>query len=200
MVVVIDYGLNNINSITSKLHRSGVDVIGTDNVKIIEQAKKLILPGVGHFAAAMQSLKDKGIIDVLQKKVLIDEIPILGICLGSQLFASKSEEGNVNGLNFINANIKRFSCANLKIPHVGWSRINIKKDLALFDDIAIEKRYYFTHSYHYECDNKYIVATTEYGYAFPSIIQKNNILGVQFHPEKSHLSGFKLIENFVKIL
>jgi glutamine amidotransferase len=197
MIVIIDYGLNNVRSLVGKLHRSGINAIATDDIKIIKSATKLILPGVGYFGTAMKNLKDSGIIDVLRKKVLLDKTPILGICLGFQLFANSSEEGKADGLGFIDGTVERFDSPFLKIPHVGWNKINIKKASALLKDIDTEKRFYFTHSYHYKCPSKYVVATTEYGHDFPSIIQKDNICGVQFHPEKSHISGFKLIENFI---
>ena len=116
-----------------------------------------------------------------------------------QLFATASEEGETDGLSFIKATVKRFESSSLKIPHVGWNKVHPKHESALLKDIDKEKQFYFTHSYHYKCPVEYVTATTKYGNHFPSIIQHDNIYGVQFHPEKSHRSGFKLIENFVNI-
>ena len=191
--------MNNVQSIIGKLHRKKINAVKSSEIETIKVADKLILPGVGHCASAMQNLKEWGLVDVLKEVVLIDKTPILGICLGCQLFASWSEEGAVEGLGFVDAVVRRFSSTCLKIPHVGWNKVCIKQNSPLLKDIKKEKRFYFTHSYHYGCSDEYVVATTEYGYAFPSIIQKDNVYGVQFHPEKSHLSGFKLIENFVNL-
>ena len=202
MVVVIDYNTNNINSIVSKLNRSGINAIGSSNADDIKNADKLILPGVGYFASAIENLKNGGLIDVLREKVLIDKTPILGICLGMQLFGERSTEGNVEGLKFIDAKVIKFEIndTRIKIPHVGWNNIEICKSTPLLNGIERQKKFYFVHSYHYANAEKYIIAKTNYGYNFPSIIQANNIYGTQFHPEKSHLSGFKLIENFVHLV
>lgn len=201
MIVIIDYKLNNCQSIAKKINKLGFDCICSSDPQNIEMAKKLILPGVGHFSKAMESLKNLGLLDVIKKKVLEDKVPILGICLGMQLFARESEEGYTAGLNFIDAKIKKFFFSNddYKVPHVGWNMIKILEEHPLLKGIETDKKFYFTHSYHYETNNENTIAKTTYGYEFPAIIKKDNIYGTQFHPEKSHIGGFKIVENFVNM-
>ena len=145
-----------------------------------------------------------GFLSVLNEKVLTDNIPILGICLGMQLFAKSSEEGKLPGLGWVNADTVRFrfdndECSRLKIPHMGWNLVSIKREGSLFSKNSEESRFYFVHSYHMECrEERDVACSTYYGYEFPSAIQKGNILGVQFHPEKSHKFGMQVLRNFVE--
>ncbi len=199
LIVIIDYGMGNLCSVLHKVKKLGIDSIISSNNKDILGADKLILPGVGSFAVGIENLKNYKLIDILNKKVLNEKTPILGICLGMQLFTKKSEEGNAEGLGWIDAETKRFNFTNqnLKIPHVGWNSIIIKKKNILFNDIKPDTYFYFTHSYHVYCKNeKDILCTTNYGYEFVSAINKDNIYGTQFHPEKSHKIGMKIIQNF----
>lgn len=201
MVVIIDYGMGNLRSIQNKLERLGIKAEISADPKKIEKAKKLILPGVGSFAAGMTNLREKGLIGILNKQVIKKKIPILGICLGMQLFTNYSEEGNSKGLGWIDAETKKFNFSDkkLRIPHVGWNSIKIKNNLDIFNKIPKEHKFYFVHSYHVCCKNKEeVIATTNYGCDLHSVIRKGNILGVQFHPEKSHKDGIKLTKNFVE--
>ncbi len=201
MVVIIDYGIGNLGSIQNKLYRLGIKSVISSKIDDLEKAEKIILPGVGAFDNGIKNLKNYGLIEILNKLVIKKKVPILGICLGMQLFTNSSEEGVLSGLSWIDAKTKRFNFKNnhLRVPHVGWNTILNKKDSSLFKDIQKDHRFYFTHSYHVVCENEEnVVATTNYGFDFHSVIQKNNILGVQFHPEKSHKEGIKLTKNFVE--
>jgi imidazole glycerol-phosphate synthase subunit HisH len=204
MIVIIDYGMGNLRSINKAFERLNIQTMISSKKKDIEEAEKLILPGVGHFGNGIKNLKDLDIIDTLQKRVKVDKIPILGICLGLQLFTNSSEEGNVNGLGFIEAKSIRFNFEdknnNLKIPHMGWNTVKINKSNSLLNSVNDDEYFYFVHSYHVLCENKEdILTTTFYGYEFTSAIQKENIFGTQFHPEKSHSSGLKILQNFSQI-
>ena len=204
MVTILDTGIANVGSFKYKLFNFGIESsIGNTRDDILK-ATKLILPGVGHFRSGMNSLNNKNIRESLEKKVIDEKTPIFGICLGMQLFTNGSEEGNLPGLGWIDADTKRFDFNNqnektLKIPHVGWSKINKVKDSILLKGIPEDHEYYFTHSYYVNCnDNSNLFAKTKYGIQFTSIFQKNNIYGTQFHPEKSHATGFKVLINFIK--
>jgi glutamine amidotransferase len=202
MIVVIDYGLGNLGSIRNMLKKIGTEGTISSNVSDIEEAEKLILPGVGNFDHGMRNLEASGLLPVLEYKVIQKKTPILGICLGMQLFARKSEEGESTGLGWIDAEVVRFKFdgkeRNLKIPHMGWNLVKMNQRDALFEKMYPEARFYFVHSYHVVCKNENdILGKTFHGYEFVSAIKKENIYGVQFHPEKSHKFGMKLLENFV---
>lgn len=204
MITIINYNAGNIRSIQNMLKRIGAKSCISSNVEEIEQAEKLILPGVGHFDYGMCNLKQSGLIEILNKKVVVDKTPLLGICLGAQLLGNGSEEGEEKGLGWINMDVVKFDKAkmpdNLKIPHMSWNEILIKKSSKLLDGLNNESRFYFVHSYHMKCnDEKNIITNTNYGYEFTSAVEKGNIYGVQFHPEKSHKFGMRLLENFVNI-
>lgn len=170
----------------------------------LEVAQKIILPGVGAFDTGLKKLKETGFRDVLNRLVLGEKKPILGICLGMQLFALSSEEGSSKGLGWIPCHVKKFDFSNLinkalKIPHIGWNYVNPAKKHPIFENVPLPMRFYFVHSYHYICDSeKYILAKTHYGYDFVCAVLKDNIIGVQFHPEKSHKYGLQLLKNFVE--
>lgn len=204
MITIIDYNAGNIKSIQNMLKRVGAKSCISSSVEEIEQAEKLILPGVGHYDYGMNNLKQSGLIDILNKKVLVDKTPLLGICLGAQLLGNYSEEGIEKGLSWLDMDVVKFDKsklgANMKIPHMGWSELTIKKTSNLFNNISDEQRFYFVHSYHMLPHNtEDILTTTNYGYEFVSSVQKDNIFGVQFHPEKSHKYGMKLLDNFSKL-
>ncbi len=202
MITIIDYGIGNIGSVKNMLKKVGQKSIISSDINDIESAEKLILPGVGSFDYGMDQLQNYNLIEVLNKKVLIDKTPILGICLGMQLFSKSSEEGLKPGLGWINSKTKKFSFSNqnnLAIPHMGWNTITIKKDSKLLIDLPSESRFYFVHSYHIECEDKNdIMCNSNYGYEFTCAIEKENIIGVQFHPEKSHKFGMQLLQNFAE--
>ena len=198
MIVIVDYGMGNLHSVLHKIQKITPDVKLSSMPGDIDQADKLILPGVGQYAAGMKNLKEYGLIEPLNQKVLKDRTPILGICLGMQIFTDYGEEGGANGLGWIRGRTIRLNPPNLPIPHVGWNTIKLKKETRLFDDLTPDYRYYFTHSYHVVCeDASDVLATTVYGQEFTSAIQKNNIIGTQFHPEKSHIAGVGVLNNFL---
>jgi glutamine amidotransferase len=203
MIVIVDYGMGNLRSILNKLQRVDAEVVISSKVEDIEKAEKLILPGVGSFAAGMENLEKYNLIPILTKKVLAEKVPILGICLGMQLFTIRSEEGNAEGLGWIDAETKQFEFERnnikLKIPHMGWNSIDIRRNSALLKDVPRNSTFYFVHSYHVCCNGtNSVVATTNYGYDFTSVIEKENVFGTQFHPEKSHKSGVRILKNFVE--
>lgn len=171
--------------------------------EIIAGAEKLIIPGVGSFDNGMKNLKDFGLIDILNKKVLEEKVPILGICLGMQLLTNSSEEGILPGLGWIDAACKKFKFEGedkkLRIPHMGWNEVNIKKHDNIFRDMYDDASFYFVHSYYVDCINTGdIAASSFYGFEFTSSIQRENIYATQFHPEKSHKYGLLLMKNFVE--
>jgi len=203
MLFVIDYGTGNISSIISMLKKVGFrDVDITNQIDKIHIATKLILPGVGHFDYGMAQLKKSGLIEALNQRVLHDKIPILGICLGAQLLTKGSEEGNEPGLGWINAQTVRFDenrlDTKLKVPHMGWSDVTLKKQSRLFDQMPDPSRFYFVHKYHMVCaEPQDELLTSTHGYTFTAAVEHDNIMGVQFHPEKSHKFGMQLLANFV---
>jgi imidazole glycerol-phosphate synthase subunit HisH len=204
MITIIDIGMGNLGSIQNMLSTIRIDSRITSSTGDIERAERLILPGVGSFDVAMRNLRDSGLIPVLNRRVFEDKIPILGICLGVQLFGKKSEEGVLPGLGWIEAESIRFKFgsnhAKLRIPHMGWNTITPTEETSIFRDMYKDARFYFVHSYHLVCDDeKDILSTTLYGYDFPSSIRKNNIFGTQFHPEKSHKFGMRLLKNFAEL-
>lgn len=204
-IVVIDYGLGNVSSIINMIKKIGIDAIYSHRQEEIVTADKLILPGVGAFDYGMKNLFDSGLIAILNEQVILKQKPILGICLGMQLFMEGSEEGDLPGLGWIKGKCKKFKFENennhLKVPHMGWNVVRpCAQNPLISDDHTIESRFYFVHSYHALCANQSnVIATTTYGYEFPAMIQMNNILGAQFHPEKSHKFGMKLLKNFIEI-
>ncbi|NOZ47281.1 MAG: imidazole glycerol phosphate synthase subunit HisH [Chlorobi bacterium] len=204
MLTIINYKAGNFHSIQNMLKKIGIKSIISDKIEDIENADRLIFPGVGSFDYGMQQLEKSGLISVLNNKVLVEKIPVLGICLGAQLLGNKSEEGEMNGLGWINMDIVKFKKEkmpdNYKIPNMGWNEISIKKESSLFTKMPQNPRFYFVHSFYMQANEKSdILATAEYGYEFVAAVEKDNIFGVQFHPEKSHKYGMKLLENFTHI-
>jgi glutamine amidotransferase len=205
MITIIDYGVGNLGSIKNMLKRVGATCIISSDISDIEKAQKLILPGVGSFDTGMKLLKERKILDTLQRKVLIDRIPVLGVCLGMQLLMGGSEEGRLSGLGWIKGEVIKFHFNGqdnrLKIPHMGWNTIITAKPSPLLRGLDSESRFYFVHSFHVVCgDQEDILSRTEYGYPFVSALQKGNIMGVQFHPEKSHRFGMQILKNFAEIM
>lgn len=205
-IVIIDYGMCNMNSVKNMIRHLGYDCTISEEIDVLENADKIILPGVGNFGEAMQRINNSGIRRALDQKVLIEKIPILGICLGMQLLTCDSEEGNCEGLCYINASTKRFNRnmwkegqADLKIPHMGWDYIKISHGSDIVNGVSESDRFYFVHSYYVACNEPCnSVATTEYGIRFDSVILNENIVGVQFHPEKSLKYGMKILNNFLE--
>jgi glutamine amidotransferase len=202
MIAILDYGIGNVTSIRNMLKKIGVPAAITADLAVIEQAEKLILPGVGHFDYCMTQLKAAPFFDLLQQQVLKKKVPVLGVCVGCQMLMESSEEGNVNGLGWLKGKVIRFRKEQLppdfKIPHMGWNDVHPVNTGGLYEGLEAS-RFYFVHSYHLVCDNAAVVsATAQYGYEFTASVQQENIMGVQFHPEKSHRFGMKLYGNFAK--
>lgn len=199
MIAIVDYGLGNLGSISNMVKKVGGKSLITSNLDEIKKAKKLILPGVGSFDNGMKQLRELGLIDILNKKVFEEKTPIMGICLGMQLMTKSSQEGNLSGLGWIDAQSKRFKSDSLKVPHMGWNIVYQHKESKLFSQIDGEQRFYFVHSYFVDCKrDDDILTTTFYGHDFVSSFEKDNIVGVQFHPEKSHRFGMSLFKNFLE--
>ena len=201
MIAIIDYGMGNLKSVQNAFAAVGYKVVITDDLNQIKKASALVLPGVGAFRDAIKSLKDKKIDEELIKAIRIDK-PFLGICLGMQLLFAFSEEGGLfKGLNIIPGKVKRFSSL-VKCPHLGWNKIKFTRNSnhninPIFRDVPDESYFYFVHSYYCEVDNRKIIySTTDYGLVFTSSIWKDNLFGVQFHPEKSSTLGLKILKNF----
>jgi glutamine amidotransferase len=203
MIVIIDYQAGNIRSIQNMLRKIGCKSTITSNPEEIEKADKLILPGVGSFDHGVENLHASGLFDAIIKKAT-NGTPLLGICLGAQLLGHNSQEGNLQGLGLIDMQVVKFNreklADNIKIPHMGWSEIAVKKESPILANMQPNPRFYFVHSYHFVTNNNSDQLTTSfYGYEFCSSFQINNIIGVQFHPEKSHKFGMELLRNFRKI-
>ena len=202
-VIIVDYGTGNLNSVKRSLDILGVSSIVSSDPIDIASAEKIILPGVGHFGKAMSNLKRLNLLDPLHDAALVKRKPILGICLGMELMAEKSEEGNANGLGWFEAEIIQFNISNkkqYKVPHMGWNQICIKKNSSLMKNVPECSEFYFVHSYHLKIKNQSdLLNETEYEVTFPSAIEKDNIFGVQYHPEKSHDAGLQLLKNFIEL-
>ncbi|MBS1772948.1 MAG: imidazole glycerol phosphate synthase subunit HisH [Bacteroidetes bacterium] len=204
MITIINYGMGNLASVQNMLKRIGTPCEITSDLDKISKAKKILLPGVGAFDAAIERIDAAGFREVLNTKALQEKVPVLGICLGLQLLTESSEEGKLKGLGWIPAKTLKFNFPqpnNLKVPHMGWDEIHVVNQSALLSDLPAEPRFYFVHSYHAKADaDKYVLARTTYGYEFDSVITNgDNIFGAQFHPEKSHKFGMKLLDNFSKM-
>lgn len=201
MVGIINYGLGNLGSIKNMLKAIGEKSVISSDPDVLSTCDRYILPGVGAFDAGMAKLNELGLADYIKKVAQVEKKPILGICLGMQLLGRKSEEGKLNGLGLIPFdNIKfRLNNTELRVPHMGWDIVDFNQDSPLIKNLEGTQRYYFVHSYHAQCDfNENVLMTCEYGYRFAASVVKENIMGVQFHPEKSHDFGMALLRNFVK--
>jgi glutamine amidotransferase len=203
MIAIVNYGVGNLTSILNMHKRLGIEAIITGESKEIEKAGKILLPGVGHFDSCMQNFDRSGLRPLIEKKALEERIPVLGICVGAQMMTRGSEEGGEKGLGWVNAETVKFripASALLKVPHMGWADIHCSQPDNLWKDLPDEPRFYFAHSYHFRFDaDQYVTARADYGYGFPCAFRKDNIFGVQFHPEKSHKYGMKLLENFAAL-
>ena len=201
-ILIIDYGMGNLRSVQKAFERINVEANISSNPKEVLNADKLLLPGIGHFENGVKNLKNSGLFDALNDAVLLKKIPILGICLGMQLMTVHSEEGDVNGFGWLNARTKHFTIYSnkMRIPHMGWNSLTFKKNDYLFNDSSFSDYFYFVHSYYVSTNDKDIILSeTDYGIKFVSSFKKDNIYGCQFHPEKSHSAGLKILKNFMEI-
>jgi glutamine amidotransferase len=203
MIGIVDYGVGNVRSVQNMLQRSGIPAVVSGDPATVRIADRLILPGVGHFQHGMTSLRASGLVEVLTERVLEARVPILGICLGAQLFGRASEEGDCPGLNWVAMATVRFDGSRLlrgeRLPHMGWAP-TAHTGSALFAGMEGTPRFYYVHSYHFSCDDPATVTcTAEHGYRFAAGVAHRHIVGVQFHPEKSHVYGQQLLENFASM-
>ncbi len=203
MITIIDYGAGNIGSVLNMIKHVGGEAGVASNAAGVLAATKILLPGVGSFDNAMTRLAGLGLVEPLMERAKAG-IPLLGICLGMQLLANESEEGRMAGLGLIPGRVCRFSfegeAARLKIPHMGWNSVTPARVHPLVAGLEEGARFYFVHSYHFVCDSEEdVLLKSVYGYPFTSGVQRGNVMGVQFHPEKSHRFGMQLIRNFVDL-
>lgn len=201
MIVIVDYGVGNIASIANMLEHIGVPAEATGDPDRIGSAKRLILPGVGAFDKAMRTLEERKLVEPIRFAAEQRGIPLLGVCLGMQLLARKSEEGTLPGLDLIEADVVRISPeAGVKVPHMGWAEVDSTGTSPVFAESQGTERFYFVHSYHMRCDrDEDVAATVDYGKKMCVAVSKGNIHGVQFHPEKSHRFGMRLLKSFAEI-
>lgn len=200
MIAIIDSGVSNCRSVANMLRKAGVEAEVTAEPARVRGASKIILPGVGAFDAGMRALRARGLDEELRRKVQVERVPTLGICLGMQLFAHESEEGTERGLGWLEAEVVRFLFPHepeRKVPHMGWNVVVASRPSVL---VQGQDRFYFVHSYHLRCRRQEdVLGITTYGYSFASVVGRDNIFGVQFHPEKSHRYGLALLERFARL-
>lgn len=200
MVTIVDYGVGNLLSIQNMLKKGGVNSVVSGRLEDIVSATKLLLPGMGAFDNCMEKLNSSGLRDAVEQKAMVEKIPVLGICVGLQMFMENSEEGILPGLCWVKGSTIRFMPEKMldrqKIPNMGWHEINVKKTSPILHNVE-DARFYFAHSYHVQPeDSGDELMTAHYGYDFTVAIEKGNLVGVQFHPEKSHRFGMQLLKNF----
>jgi glutamine amidotransferase len=204
MITIIDYGLGNILAIANVYKLANIPVRIAKCKDDVEKAERIILPGVGAFDYAMRRFRESGMKDIVDNLVKVDHVPVLGICVGMQLMANSSEEGVLPGLGWINSEVKKFDKDKLVektgLPHMGWNDYRVVRGRGLFKDLEQNAKSYFLHSYYIKCAcDEDVLAYTEYGIEFASAVNHGNVFGVQFHPEKSHGYGSRLLINFAEM-
>lgn len=200
MLTIIDYGLGNISAIQNVYKQLNISSKLATQPQELMDATKIILPGVGAFDSAMKKLIQSEMLSALKQKVIEEKIPLLGICVGMQILANSSEEGSHEGLGWIKGKVKKIP-HKLRLPHMGWNTISQLRPNKLFNLLDSDTQFYFLHSYYFDCDSKTdVLAQTQYGFDFPCVVNRENVYGVQFHPEKSHRYGTMLLKNFAEII
>lgn len=204
MITIIDYGVGNINAFVNVYKRVDVPVKIAKTAADLEGAEKLILPGVGHFDYAMTKLNNSGMREKLDHLVIDKKIPVVGICVGMQMMANYSDEGEMEGLKWIDASVKKFDETKIqqvtRLPHMGWNDVKPMSNMPLFKGLEKDAIFYFLHTYYFECNNPNdLMAVSDYGIEFASAAYHENKYGIQFHPEKSHHYGEILLHNFAKL-
>ncbi len=199
MIGIIDYGLGNIDAFYNIYRRLNRDVLIVKNKDDLKSVDRIILPGVGAFDYAMKCLDSSGMRSTLESLALDKGVPVMGICVGMQIMAKRSEEGVADGLGWFDADVLKFDDTNLLVPEMGWNSVE-HNDNAIFFGMEEHPRFYFLHSYYFKCrNNGDVIGTSDYGFRFASAVNIGNIYGIQFHPEKSHLNGVRLLDNFAKL-
>jgi glutamine amidotransferase len=204
MIRIVDYGVGNIQAFLTMFKRLGLEATRARSAEELEGATRLILPGVGAFDTAMALLNQSGMRPRLEEMVRAQQVPVIGICVGMQMLASGSDEGEQHGLNWVPGRVKAFvntpASQDLPMPHMGWNDLKVRPGNKLFTDFEPEPRFYFLHSYYFDAEDKAdVAATAEYGLDFDCIVSKGHIHGVQCHPEKSHHFGAQLLKNFAEL-
>jgi glutamine amidotransferase len=204
MIGIINYGVGNIKAFENIYRKLHIPVKILTQASDFEGVTKLILPGVGAFDHAMNAFNNSGMRAIAEQKVLEENVPVIGICVGMQMLANSSEEGTLSGLGWIDGTVKKFDESKIAydthLPHMGWNDVNVSLEQPLFNDFPADPKYYFLHSYYFECgDATNAIAQASYGIDFTCAVRNNNVYGVQFHPEKSHEFGVKLLENYSKL-
>lgn len=201
MIGIISYGLGNIKAFINIYRKQHIPVKVLENPSDFKDVTKLILPGVGAFDHAMTKFNSSGMRNISEEYVLEKKVPVIGICVGMQMLANTSEEGVLPGLGWVDGIVKKFDESKIQqathLPHMGWNDVEVNKELSIFKNFPENSKYYFLHSYYFECKQDHLsIATAEYGIKFTCAVKKDNIYGVQFHPEKSHEYGIRLLTNF----
>jgi len=204
MIAIVDYGLGNIAAFVNVYNKANIKVSIARTADDLKGASKLVLPGVGHFDHAMELLQQSGMRDTLDNLVLREKVPVIGICVGMQILARTSEEGKLPGLGWLDADVKAFksrdATKDMALPHMGWNDVRPVSPNKLFEELETNARFYFLHSYYFSCDRQEnVLAICNYGGDFSCAVHSSNIYGVQFHPEKSHSFGNRLLRNFAEL-
>lgn len=201
MIVIVDYGMGNPASVRNMLHRIGCEALVSGSPEEVLRADRLILPGVGAFDAAIRAIRSRGLSEVLDARVSHDRVPLLGICLGMQLMSEGSDEGSEPGFGWIRGRTRALPKSGAaRVPHMGWNAARVVRQNSLVDAAGEDPRFYFVHSYYVDCESDAdVILRTTHGIDFASALQHGNLHGVQFHPEKSHRFGMKLLERFTRL-
>lgn len=206
MITIVDYGLGNVKAFANLYKKLNIELVYASNVDDLANATKIILPGVGAFDHAMQMLNGSGMREKLDELVLEKKVPVIGICVGMQMMANSSEEGQMKGLGWIPGTVKKFkresqaSESQYPLPHMGWNSLQVTRASKLLLGLDEKKLFYFLHSYYYEpSDKEHVIATANYGHEYACIVNKGNVYGIQCHPEKSHHNGVALLKSFASL-